>query len=93
MKVVKFGTGDRARIKVKLYNDTKYRGYVKEAGEDNFVVVDKAGSVTTISYADVSSISGKNLSTGAKIGIGIGIGAGVTLFILYLVFQEIIEDN
>lgn len=87
------GTGEAVKVKVKLYSGVSHKGHLNQAGNDDFVVVDKAGSSHTIRYADVKSIGGKNLSTGKKIAIGIGIGAGVTLLVLYLVFLEITEDN
>lgn len=92
-KIKKLGAGERVVVKVKLYSDTRYEGYVSQANDDDFVVVDKAGASNTIKYSDVKSIGGKNLSTGAKIGIGVGIGAGIALLVLYLVFQQITKNN
>jgi hypothetical protein len=81
-KIKKLGLGERVKVKVKLYNDTTFQGYVKEANEDAFVVIDKLGNPNTAKYSEVKSVGGKNLSTGAKIGIGIGIGAGAVLLII-----------
>lgn len=92
-KIQKLGTGQSAVVKVKLYNDTEYKGYVSRAGEDDFEVVDTARTPHAVRYSDVRSIGGRNMSTGAKIAIGIGIGAGVALLVLVLIFNEITEDN
>jgi len=92
-KIKKLGLGERVKVKVKLYNESSYQGYVSQANEDDFVVVDKTGSSNTIKYSDVKSVGGKNLSTGTKIAIGVGIGAGVTLLVLYLTFLSITRNN
>ena len=81
-KLEKMGTGERVRVKVKLYSGTQYEGYLSFTNEDDFIVVDKAGKPNTIKYTEVKSIGGKNLATGVKIGIGIGIGALATLLII-----------
>jgi len=87
-KIQKRGLGEKATVKVKLYNETSYKGYLSEANENDFVVVDKAGGSHTVNYADVRSIGGNGLSTGAKIGIGIGIGAGAVLAVLAAVIAS-----
>ena len=92
-KIRQLGTGERVKVKVKLYSGTRYEGHIGQAGDADFVVVDKTGSAHTVNYADVKSIGGRNLSTGAKIAIGVGIGAGATLLVLYLVFVHITENN
>ena len=81
-KIKKLGLGERVKVSAKLYSDVTYKGYVSEANEDNFVIVDKTGNPNSIKYSDVKSVGGKNLSTGAKIAIGIGIGAGAVLLII-----------
>ncbi|HRH42094.1 MAG TPA: hypothetical protein PKY82_10650 [Pyrinomonadaceae bacterium] len=88
-KIKKLGLGERVKIKVNLYNGTSYQGYVNEATEDNFVVVDKNGTPTTVKYSDVDSVGGKNLSTGAKIAIGAGIGVGATILTLFLIIAAL----
>jgi hypothetical protein len=83
--VAKIGTGQSARIQVKLYDGTKIKGYVKDAGADSFTIVnDKTGQETTVLYTDVKQIKGKSLSTGVKIAIGLGILAAVLGFLLFL---------
>jgi hypothetical protein len=92
-KIQKLGTGRNAVVKIKLYSDTEYKGYVSRASDDNFEVTDPAGNAHLVRYDDVRSIGGKNMSTGAKIGIGVGIGAGVTLLILLLIFNELAKNS
>lgn len=82
--VLKLGTGERARVKIKLQDKTKLTGYIRGADDENFTVVDsKTGLATTIAYADVKSVQGQNLSTGAKIAIGVGIAATLIFIILW----------
>lgn len=92
-KIEKLGTGEKVKIKVKLYNKTTYQGYVSESNEDGFLVVDTAGNSTTVKYSDVDSIGGRNLSTGAKIAIGVGIGAAATVGVLFIIFFAITRNN
>lgn len=85
--IAKLSSGPDARIEVKLRDKTKLKGYVSRTGEDSFVVVDaKTGTTTEVPYPNVASVTGKNLSTGAKIAIGIGIGVGLTFLIIYIAY-------
>jgi hypothetical protein len=72
--ISKLGTGREARIEVRLRDRTKLKGYVAEAGEDSFVIVDeKTGATSTVTYPQVQQVKGNNLSTAAKIAIGVGV--------------------
>lgn len=72
--IFKLGTGPAARVSVKLRDGTKLKGYVAEAGDDRFVVVDeKSGASTEVPYPQVKQAKGNNLSTGVKIAIVVGI--------------------
>ena len=84
-QLAKLGTGESARVKLELRDKTKLEGYIKEAGPEGFVVVNKAGVATPVAYPQVAKAKGNNLSTGAKVAIGIGIGAGITLLIIALI--------
>jgi hypothetical protein len=81
--VLKFGTGEAARVKIKLRDKTKLTGYISAADEERFTVTDSTGMATTIAYAQVKSVQGHNLSTGAKIAIGVGIAAALIFIILW----------
>ena len=77
-QVARRGIGEKARIKIQLGDKKEVKGYVSQAGEDDFVVADaKSGSKTTIAYRDVEHVKGKGLPLAAKIGIGVGIGVVV----------------
>lgn len=82
--VLKFGTGDAARVKIKLRDKTRLAGYISSSDGESFTVVDtKTGMATTVAYPQVKSVKGNNLSTGAKIAIGVGIAAAVIFAILW----------
>ena len=82
--VLKLGTGESTRVKLKLRDQAKLEGYISDAGAETFTVTNlKTGVATTVSYPQVKSIQGNNLSTGAKIAIGVGIAATIIFIILW----------
>ena len=82
--VLKLGTGESARVKVKLRDQAKLEGYISEAGAETFTITNrKTGVATTVAYPQVKSVQGNNLSTGAKIAIGVGIAATIIFIILW----------
>lgn len=82
--VLKLGTGESTRVKIKLQDKTKLEGYISDAGEEGFTVTNqKTGLATTVTYPQVKSVQGNNLSTGAKIAIGVGIAASIIFIVLW----------
>jgi hypothetical protein len=87
--ISKLGTGAEARIEVKLRDKTKLKGYVSEAGEDSFVIVDeKTGATSTVTYAQVKQVKGNNLSTAAEIAIGVGLIILPMVIVVLLISQS-----
>jgi hypothetical protein len=83
--IARLGTGEQARVRVKLRDKTQLDGYVGEAAEQDFVIVSaKTGTATRVPYAQVKQVQGNNLSTGAKIAIGLGILAAILALLLFL---------
>lgn len=81
-EVAKLGTGTDAKIKVKLKDGTKIKGYIMEADENQFVVMNsKTGQAVPVAYPQVGQAKGNNLSTGAIFLIG-AVGLIVVLLIL-----------
>jgi len=78
-EVAKRGTGPKAKVTVKLKDNTKLKGYISDASTDSFTLADaKSGQTRTLSYQDVTEVKKPGgLSWPAKIGIGVGIGVGV----------------
>jgi hypothetical protein len=90
--IKKLGTGEDAKIKVKLHDKTKIEGHVESTGDDDFVIVDNStGNTKTIKYSDVQKVSGKNMSRGVKILIGVGIGILAAIIIFEIVFHTVID--
>ena len=58
-KITKLGTGESARVRIAVRNRREdVKGYVREAGADDFTLVDpKTGVVTVIPYAQVRAIN------------------------------------
>ena len=90
-KVAKLGVGEKAKATVKLKDGTKTKGYVGQAGENNFVIRDrKTNAPTTIRYADVAKVeANRGHSTARNIAIGVGIGAGALLAIIAMVLSHL----
>ena len=89
--VNRMGTGEKARAKITLKNGTKVKGYVAQAGEDNFVLRDrKTDAPTTIAYEDVLKVEkNRGHSTARNIAIGIGIGVGAFLAIVAITLAHL----
>jgi hypothetical protein len=85
----KLGTGPDARVEIKLRDKTKLIGYVSEAAEDSFVIVDDKTSATSrVTYPQVRQVKGNNLSTAAEIAIGVGVVLLPIAIVVLLVSQS-----
>ncbi|MCM3906186.1 MAG: hypothetical protein ND866_31250 [Pyrinomonadaceae bacterium] len=81
IKIAKLGVGSKAKATIRLKDGSKTKGYIAQAGEDNFVIRDrKTDAPTTIRYADVAKVEeNRGHSTARNIAIGVGIGVGALL--------------
>jgi len=82
-EIAKRGTGEKARIRVKMLDGTTIKGFIEEAGADNFVLrQSETFAPKTIAYIEVAKISGKEWSASQKILFGLGVLAvlSVVLF-------------
>ena len=82
--IQKLGTGSSARVEVRLKDKTKLKGYVAEASDEHFTVVDSEGKATRIAYAEVESVKAvKPKSARKKFDekglIGLGLIGGIFL--------------
>jgi len=67
-------------VTVRLRNGSELKGRITQAAENMFTLKEKSTrSERTISYADVTKLSGRGLSKGAKFGILTGIVAGAVI--------------
>jgi hypothetical protein len=84
--VQKIGVGGNARVDVKLRDNTQLKGYISDANQDSFTVVDnKTGMRNTVLYADATSVkkSSRGVSTKTWLIVGAAaIGAVVTWIIV-----------
>ena len=74
-EVLKRGTGEKAKVKVKLRNGSEVRGYISKADQNTFDIRGKNSENVTLAYEDVLSVRKPGMSTGAKVGIAAGIAA------------------
>ena len=87
--ISKLGTGPDARVQVKLRDKTKLKGYVSEAGEDSFVIVDeKTGATSRVAYPQVQQVKGNNHSRAVEIAIGVGVIILPIVIVLLLVSKS-----
>ncbi len=86
--VTKRGTGEKARVNIKMLNGTKMKGYISQTGEDSFTLTDsKTKQTSTLAYSDVAQVKGTGLSTTSKILIGVGVGIAITVVVLAATFD------
>jgi hypothetical protein len=87
--VTKRGTGEKARVNVKLLNGTKMKGFISQAGEDSFTLTDpKTKQTSILAYSDVAQVKGTGLSTTSKILIGVGVGVAASVVALAIAFRD-----
>ncbi len=83
--ITKLGTGSDAKVKIKLKDGTKIKGYIIESNEDGFAVMNsKTGQPVSVSYSQVSQAKGNNLSSGVIIVIGV---VAAIVFIIFAASQ------
>ena len=88
-KIAKLGVGEKARAEIKLRDGKTIKGYVSNAGTDDFRFTDrKTGQATTIAYGDVVEVKKPGLSKLTKIVIVAGIGIVVVALIGYIDFKR-----
>jgi hypothetical protein len=84
LKVAKLGVGEKARVTVRMKDGTKIKGFITQAGTNDFSMRDRnTGDPRVILYSDVARIednSGHSTLRNVLIGVGIGV-AGVITFI------------
>ena len=90
-KIARLGIGAKAKATIKLKNGTKVKGYVAQAGEDDFVIRDrKTDAPTTIRYADVSKVEdNKGHSTARNVAIGVAVGVGATILAIFAIIASL----
>ena len=82
--VIKLGTGKEAKVKVKLKDGTKLKGYIGSINEGSFVVIDENTQMPTeVPYPQTKNIKGWN-SEGVIIALAIaGVVVGIIAIMAY----------
>lgn len=84
--ILRLGTGPHARVEVKLTDKAKLSGYISEANEMSFVLINATSGVrTVVAYSNVAQVKGDNLSTGQKFAVAAVI-VGALAIIYFAVF-------
>jgi hypothetical protein len=91
IKIAKLGVGEKAKATVYRKDGTKVKGYIAQAGDDDFVLRDrKTDAATTILYTDVAKVeSNRGHSTARNIGLGIAIGVGAFLAVIAITLSHL----
>ena len=88
-KVVQKAMLKNKDVKVLLKDKHKYVGRVTEANEDGFVIADsKTATPVRLAFVDVNQVSGKGLSTGAKVAIGAAVAGGLMILVGLLAYYH-----
>ncbi|HEY3037662.1 MAG TPA: hypothetical protein VGJ66_02940 [Pyrinomonadaceae bacterium] len=90
-RVEKIGVGPRARVEVKLRDNSELKGYISAADQDSFTVLDNnTGATRTVSYADASGV--KKLGGGSKNWIILG-AAVVGAVVSWIIVKPVLCDG
>ena len=91
IKIAKLGVGEKAKATVRLKDGTKIKGYIAQAGDDDFVLRDrKTDAPNTIRYSDVARVeSNRGHSTARNIGIGVAVGVGAVLAVIAILISSL----
>ena len=94
LKVAKLGLGDKARATVRMKDGRKIKGFIAQAGANDFTVRDrKTGEQTLILYGDVSKVE-DNRSNNILRNVLIGAGAaGAVLLVLFIAFIHAAQNS
>ncbi|MCA1814808.1 MAG: hypothetical protein LC746_00085 [Acidobacteria bacterium] len=82
-KIARAGTGEAARVTVRLKDGTTREGYVSEAREAEFVLRDaKTDAPTVFAYADVARVEiNRGRPASKQLAIDAGVTAGLLVFL------------
>src|SRR4051812_44229329 len=91
IKIAKLGVAEKAKATVFRKDGTRTKGYIAQAGDDEFVIRDrKTDAPTTILYSDVLKVeSNRGHSTARNIGLGIAIGVGAFLAVVFITIAHL----
>jgi hypothetical protein len=90
-QIARLGVGAKAKATIRLNSGAKVKGYIAQAGDEDFVLRDrKTDAPTTIRYADVARVdSNRGHSMARNVGIGVAIGVGAVIATLAIIFASL----
>ena len=90
-KIARMGVGAKAKATVWLASGAKLKGYIAQAGDEDFVLRDrKTDAPTTIRYTEVTKVdSNKGHSLARNLAIGIAVGVGATIAAIFLIIASL----
>jgi hypothetical protein len=92
-RVNKLGTGKKARVQVRLLDQTKLKGYIADSSSDSFTVIDSKGQSRALAYADVAEVK-KQRGGISPLTWGIIAGVGVATAIVFAtVIKPVVCDG
>ena len=92
-QVNKLGTGKKARVHVRLLDQTKLKGYIADSSTDSFTLIDSKGTSRTLAYSDVVEVK-KQRGGISPLTWGIIAGAGVATAIVFAtVIRPVVCDG
>jgi len=93
-KVREIGTGRKARVEVRLRDQTKVKGYVTAGGEDSFTVTDsKTGAERTLAYADVERVQKPSGGLSTRGWVILGAAATAAVIVSTTVLYPVLCDG
>jgi hypothetical protein len=89
-KVARIGIGEKAKVTVRMKSGTKIKGFIAQAGANDFTVRNKqTGDVTSILYSDVLKVEdNRGLSRSKNLALGIGLGVAAFIAVGALIFAS-----
>lgn len=93
-QVSKIGTGPKARVEVKLRDETKLKGYISGIDKDSFALTNvNSGSVKQVSYDDVAQVKKPSHGLSTRSWIIIAGAATAALVVGLTVIKPVLCDG
>ena len=80
-QVQKYGA-EKKEVKLILRTGHELKGHISRADDTWFNLTERSGSVSKLSYEDVTGVHRVGLGTGAKIAIGVGCAVAITAAVI-----------
>lgn len=79
----------KTRVQVKLRDGSQLKGRLEQATDDGFTLTeDKTNKKLELAYSAVEKVSGRGMSTMAKVGIGAAVAVGVVAILVVVALKN-----